>query len=349
MSLTHRLLGAAMMALAVITVACVVAIDDEELAQTPVASPVAVTPLPAPTPAEGPSPAVEVTEDLSACGDADIEARLEAPPEVESPPRFDPIPFVPDAQLEGRLRALLGDEIESYSVVVKNLADGSGVSIEADRPFYAASLFKVSVMYEVYHQRSLGLLSFGEEMLVTPYYVGFDLGTRVFPVCSTVTIEQAVSAMMSVSDNTSAVMLQDRVGSRHINEAMAALGLSTTRLLEDDLPTNAGDMALLMEMIALGEAVDTTASMEMAGLLASEEIDNGLAAGVPEGTLVAHKTGNWLDATHDVGIVYSPATTYVIAVLSDKGFEDHANILITELSRAVWEYYNGPLQEGEGE
>jgi hypothetical protein len=38
-----------------------------------------------------------------------------------------------------------------------------------------------------------------------------------------------------------------------------------------------------------------------------------------------------------------------MAVLSDKGFEEHANLLITELSRTVWEYYNGPLGEGEGQ
>ena len=340
MSLRYGLLAATLLVLAAaVTAACPIAIEEEELAGTPTASPVVGTPLPPPVPADAPSP---LPDEFAECGDVDLEARLEAPPAVESPQRFEPIPFRRDADLEGRLRSALGMDLASFSVVVKNLADGSGAAINPDRSFYAASLFKVAVMYEAFHQRSLGLLSFDEGMLVTPYYASFDLGTRVFPVCSSVSIEQALAAMMSVSDNTSAVMLQDRLGSRHINAAMAGLGLPTTRLLEDDLPTTAGDMALLMEMIALGEAVDADASQEMAGLLASEQVDNGLRAGVPEGTLVAHKTGNWLNATHDVGIVYSPAATYVVAVLSDKGFEDRATIPITELSRLVWEYYNGP-------
>jgi beta-lactamase class A len=99
-------------------------------------------------------------------------------------------------------------------------------------------------------------------------------------------------------------------------------------------------------MIARGEAVDAGASQEMVNLLASEEIDNGLRAGVPEGTLVAHKTGNWSNATHDAGIVYSPAATYVIAVLSEKAYETE---LTAEVSRVAWEYYNGAIGGEEGQ
>jgi beta-lactamase class A len=349
MSLKHGVLLVSLLGLAFVTVACPMAIDEEELAQTPVASPspgaAIVTPSPI-APVETASPVAEATED---CGGVNPEDRIPTPPAVDPPEAFAPIPFVADIELEALLREILGQDIDSYSVVVKNLADGSGVMINADQEYYAASLFKVAVMYEAFHERSLGLLSFDEELMVAPYYATFDLGTHVFPTCSTATVEQLLAAMMSVSDNTSAVMLQDKVGSRHINEAMEALGLKTTRILEDKLPATAADMALLMEMIAMDEAVDPQASQEMAGLLASERVDNGLRAGVPQDTLVAHKTGNWVNATHDVGIVYSPAATYVVAVLSDKGFGDHADKVITQLSRTVWEYYNGALGEGEGE
>ncbi len=359
MSLRHGLAAFALLVLATVTVACPMAIDEEELTETPQASPVADSVAGTPSaPAEAPSPPPDA---LAECGSStpearlpDGQARIEAPADVATPEPFVPMRFTRDAELESRLRDALGADVASYSIVVKNLADGSGASVNPDRQFYAASLFKVAVMYEAFHQRSLGLLSFDEELLETPYYAGFDLGTHAFPVCSTATVGQLLAAMMSVSDNASAVMLQDKLGSRHINEAMEALGLPTTRLLENDLPTTASDMARLMEMIASGKAVDADASQAMVDLLASEEVDNGLRAGVPEGTLVAHKTGNWLNATHDVGIVYSPPSagsgepgvTYVMAVLSDKGFGDDADVLITELSRLVWEHYNGADNDG---
>jgi beta-lactamase class A len=354
MTVARRL--AAALALALLLAGCGIAIEEEATPEpgqgvevvrptpgTPAASVQPATPSSSetptcyqPTPQE---PAVEGTP-------VEPSERITSPGPVATPSSYEPLPLQEDAALEARLRDVLGDEVDSYGVVVKSLDDGRGALINPDKVFYAASLFKVAVMYEVFHQRSLGLLSFDERLLVTPYYAGFELGTLPVEVCQTLSVGEALAYMMSISDNTSAVLLQDRVGSANINRSLEALGLTTTRLLPDDLPTTAADMALLMEMIARGQAVDAAASQEMVNLLASEEIDNGLRAGVPEGTLVAHKTGNWSNATHDVGIVYSPAATYVIAILSEKAYETK---LTTEVSRAVWEYYNGATDGEEGE
>jgi beta-lactamase class A len=257
---------------------------------------------------------------------------------VEPPPPYEPLPLEPDETLERLLREQLGDEVDSYGVVVKEIDDGSGAAVNADKVFNAASLFKVAVMYEAFQQRAAGILSFDWELVVTPYYDSFGLGPRLTAVCQSLTVGEALVAMMAVSDNAAAVMLQDLVGSRHINASMAALGLTDTRLLEDGLPTTAQDMALLIEMIARGQAVDRAASQEMVDLMSLESLNDRLPALLPEGTLVAHKTANWSDATHDAGIVYSPKAVYVIVVLSEKEYEAKP---IAELSRVVYEYYNG--------
>ena len=52
-----------------------------------------------------------------------------------------------DPALERVVRTALGERIEHYSVVVKELEQGTGVAVNADRTFYAASLFKLAVMY----------------------------------------------------------------------------------------------------------------------------------------------------------------------------------------------------------
>jgi len=344
------------LALALLLAACGIAIEEEATPEpgqsvvvvrptpgTPAATGERVTPSSTgtptcyqPTPQE---PAIEGTP-------VEPSERITSPGAVPTPSPYEPLPLQEDAALEARLREVLGDDAEAYGVVVKSLDDGRGAVINPDKVFYAASLFKVAVMYEAFHQRALGLLSFDERLLVTPYYAGFDLGTLPVEVCQTLSVGEALGYMMSISDNVSAVLLQDRVGAGNINRSLAALGLTATRLLSDDLPTTAADMALLMEMIAQGKAVDAGASQEMVNLLASEELDNGLRAGVPEGTLVAHKTGNWTNATHDAGIVYSPGAAYVIAVLSEKAYETR---LTTEVSRVVWEYYNGATDGEEGE
>lgn len=275
--------------------------------------------------------------------DATPPFRLTPPAGVETPDAIEPLPFVSDGALEQLLRDQLGDQVDSYAVVVKNMADGSGATINADKVFNAASLFKISVMYQAYYERAAGLLSFDEQLVITPYYESFGLGPRLTSLCQSLTVREALQAMMAISDNAAAVLLQDLVGSWQVNQSLAALGLRDTRLLADGLPATAQDMALLVEAIARGQAVDREASQEMIDLMSTESLNDRLPALLPEGTHVAHKTANWSDATHDVGIVYSPAATYVIAVLSDKEYEPKP---IAELSKLVYEYYNGPGSAG---
>ena len=280
---------------------------------------------------------------LAPAEDAQPPFRITPAATVEPPAPYEPLPFERDEALEELLREQLGDEVDHYGVVVKNIADGSGAAVNPDKLFNAASLFKVAVMYEVFHQQAAGLISLNSELVVTPYYESFGLGPRLTALCQSLTVGEALVAMMAVSDNAAAVLLQDLAGSRHVNASMAALGLTDTRLLEEGLPTTAQDMALLMEMIARGQAVDKAASQAMVDLMSLESLNDRLPALLPEGPKVAHKTANWSDATHDVGIVYSPQATYVIAVLSDKEYEAEP---IAELSRAVYEYYNGEGSAG---
>jgi beta-lactamase class A len=109
------------------------------------------------------------------------------------------------------------------------------------------------------------------------------------------------------------------------------------------MPTTAAETALLLEAIYEGAAVNDAASARMLELLKTESIDDRIPALLPPGTEVAHKTGNWEDATHDAGIVYAPQATYLIAVLTDYGYADGGAPPIAALSRAVYEYYNGGL------
>jgi beta-lactamase class A len=96
-------------------------------------------------------------------------------------------------------------------------------------------------------------------------------------------------------------------------------------------------MALFLEMVARRTAVSSKASEEMLDLMLAQQVSDRLPALLPPDTKVAHKTGDLPEVTHDVGIVYSPQATYVIAVLSDRGGEYEP---IALLSRAIYDYFN---------
>ncbi len=249
-----------------------------------------------------------------------------------------PIAIQPDAALEQQVRSLLGQQASGYGIVAMELKTGRGISINGETVFYSASIFKTWVMYEVFHQASLSLFSLEDELVITPYYDDFGLGPRATELCGQYSVMQLLEAAMSISDNSAAVLLQDLVGAPNINNSLAALGLTESRLTTEDLPITATDTALLLQIIGSGQAVDRTSSETMASLMRLETFDNGLEAGLPDRIEVAHKTGNWPGARHDVGIVFGPKSTYVVAILSDG--RDGSYEMIKALSTTLYEAFN---------
>jgi beta-lactamase class A len=245
----------------------------------------------------------------------------------------------PDEELEASLRAVLGTDVDGYGVVALDLKTGRRVAINPDQVFYSASLFKLWVMLEVFHQEQVSLLGFGDTYVMNPYYDSFGLGPRATRLCNSYSVQALLEAMMSVSDNAAAVLLQDLVGAANINALLEGLGLTYSRLTPEDLTITAGETAILLELIASGTAPNRDTSEAMASLMTAETFDNGLVAGINGSeALVAHKTGNWPNARHDAGIVFAPSTTYVLAVLSDNRGGSFGRI--GEISRAVYEAFN---------
>ena len=91
---------------------------------------------------------------------------------------------------------------------------------------------------------------------------------------------------------------------------------------------------------------------EMIAYLLNNRLPVLLTAGLPEGTPIAHKHG-WvtyngvINTIGNAGIVYSPGGDYVLSVFlyhPDQLIWEPAAQLIAELSRAVYNFYNLPIQ-----
>lgn len=246
-----------------------------------------------------------------------------------------------DPALEEVVRTVLDGRLDHYSVVVKEMDTGTGMSLSPDRVFYAASLFKLAVMYEAFRQAEAGRIQLSSELTVTGAALAEDLGTLdkvSLAVGDRYSIGRLVELMIVFSDNTASVLLRDALGRENIDQTLRDLGLRSTVIDSPDLPTTAGDMALLSEAIATGRGVGEAARREMRQMLTEQSVRGRIPAGIPAGVPVANKTGTWDDAGHDVAIVYAPSGTYLLTVLSDLTVRDD---LIADLSRRIYAYYAG--------
>jgi beta-lactamase class A len=252
-----------------------------------------------------------------------------------------PFPFAdraPNAELQNVIETALPNFGGEYSVVVYNLLDGRYAAFNESKVYYGASLFKASLMYEAFIQRDRGDLDFAMEVVLDGEYTAYDLNTLDFLGLAegdVITIEAAIRAMTIVSDTSTAVLMQDLIG-LDADQTLLALGITDTQFLNRDLPATADGMARLFAAIASGAGVSDASRLEMLNLMSQEHFGGGVVAAAPPGTAVAHKTGSFTNATHDVAVVWGPAGPYIIAIMTDASsvFDP-----VRDVAAAVWAYF----------
>ena len=93
----------------------------------------------------------------------------------------------------------------------------------------------------------------------------------------------------------------------------------------------------------------------MVTFLINNRLPSLLTAGIPEGIPIAHKHG-WvspngiINTIGDAGIIYSPGGNYILAIFlhhPEQLVWEPASLLVAELSRAVYNYYNLPEQASQ--
>jgi beta-lactamase class A len=245
-----------------------------------------------------------------------------------------------DVQVEpllvGQLDQALAGIEGTVSIAVKDLGSGRGAVLDGSREMQAASLFKLPVLYTVFEAG----VPLGESLLITEEARSYDLGTMELGVGETLTVAEALERMVTISDTTSALMLAGRVGSARITRDIAAVGMDTTHYSLERMTTSSLDMLDLLELIARGRAVSPAASADMLHLLLRQKVNDRLPRLLPDDVRVAHKTGNLPGIVNDVGILYGPNSTVVVAALvSDTSNEAAAAAAIARVGLIASSYF----------
>jgi beta-lactamase class A len=216
--------------------------------------------------------------------------------------------------------------------------------IQPDVPFHAASTMKVPVMIELYRQARAGMLRLDDRVPVvntfhsivdgSPYAldVSDDSDAAVYQQLGRdLSYRELCESMITVSSNFAANLIIDHLGARNIQRTTDALGAEGMRVLRGVEDTKAFERGLnnittaralltLLEAIAHGRAVDRRASDEMIAILERQKFHDRIPAGLPPGTVVAHKTGEITKIQHDAAIVYAPRP-FVLVILV-RGLDD---------------------------
>ena len=221
-------------------------------------------------------------------------------------------------------------------------------------------------MIELFRQAAAGRVRLDEPLPIvnqfrsivdgSPYTLstGDDSDAEVYKkVGQTMTLRELCEPMIVVSSNFATNLLIERLGADAVQKTVLDLGadgmvvrrgVEDTKAFEKGLnnSTTARALLVLLERIARAEAVDAASSGEMIGILLRQHFNDGIPAGLPPGTKVAHKTGSITKINHDAAIVLAPRP-FVLVVLV-RGIEDgkRSSALIASIARVLYEEAQAP-------
>ena len=267
------------------------------------------------------------------------------------------------AALRPRLEQRIAQFKGTAGVAVIDLATGETLSIRGEEQFPSASVIKLPILVELFHQLRRGPLKWSDPIIMLPSEQRPGSGVlQYLSAPHQLTVGEAATLMIILSDNSATNLIIDKVGIRKVNARMDSLGLKTTRLHAKVFlgsattidtaainkwgfgVTTPSDIAAILAHLYRGEIVSDSASKQMIGILKNNFSILGIPRYMPPDVSVAHKTGELNESRHDCGIVFSKQKDFVLCVMTkdnkDQSWrvDNEAEVLIADLARTTYEF-----------
>lgn len=266
--------------------------------------------------------------------------------------------------LEARLAPLIKAHEGQVAVSVRHLQTGEFYTYREHEPMPTASLIKFPVMIEAYRQAAEKKLALEEPVRLRQEdkVPGSGILTAHFSAGAQFALRDAVRLMIVFSDNTATNLVLDQIGLGSTAATMERLGFTHTKIHSKVFrretsvfpersrefglgSTTAAEMAQLFDLLHQGKLVSAAACEEMRGhLLACDDRDK-LAALLPPGTPLAHKSGSLDDVRNDAGILQTRGGPIAICVLTnhnqDKRWtpDNAGNRLCARIALEVYDHF----------
>ncbi len=234
-----------------------------------------------------------------------------------------------------------------YGIVIENFKTGEMVALKEHEMFDSGSLYKLWVMALAFDQIKKGTLQKDDVLFsdISELNKKFDLTEDEAELTEgsiEMTVSQILNQMIAISHNYAALLLLEKLTNSKIAQFVKEQGFLESSLGGSSGPpkTTAADVALFYKRLYNGEIVDRESSKEMLDLLKKQQLNDGLPKFLPEGTVIAHKTGDIGWFKHDAGITFTPKGDYIVVILSETNSPIGAQAKMAELSKAVFDYFN---------
>ena len=276
------------------------------------------------------------------------------------------------ADLQKELDTLATQHKGKVAFYAKDLKTGATVAIDPDVPVSTASVIKLPIMVEAFYEIKAGKHHLDERLKLTKgnQVEGSGVLTLLQPGLEP-TLQDAITLMITQSDNTATNMVIDDIGIPAVNDRIAAMGLKNTYLYKKVFmppqgptppdqkkfglgKTTAREMAQVLESIERCDLKDAALCKQMIGILKNQSVRTMIPRYLESvdttesDSAIGNKTGSLDDVRNDVGIVYTRHGPIIVSAFTydnaDHGWsvDNTAEILVAKMAKAVVDAWAPP-------
>ncbi len=255
-------------------------------------------------------------------------------------------------ELKTQLNALMAEyPIIKPSIYVWEYENGRYVDINGDKIYSAASIIKLPVLVRMFKSIEANQMTIYDEMTLTDYYKSPGSGNLQYAQTGRkYTLDELAKTMIQDSDNTSTNMIMAKMGGMDdVNIGLRDWGISKTYVrtwlpdLKGTNKTTAVDIAKILYNLDNPGFLNINSREYIIDYLSHVKNNRLIAAGLGEGALFVHKTGDIGTMLGDAGIVYAQnGKKYIVVILAQRPYNaPQGKDFIVKASSLIYKYIVG--------
>ena len=230
--------------------------------------------------------------------------------------------------LKSQIQALMREyPMVKPSIYVWEYENGKYLDINGDKLYSAASIIKLPVLVRLFKSIEAQQMTIYDDMILTDYYQSSGSGNLQYAQTGVkYSLDQLAKTMIQDSDNTSTNMIMAKLGGMDdINIGLRDWGISSTYVrtwlpdLKGTNKTTAKDIAKILYNLDNPGFLNINSREYIIDYMSHVKNNRLIAAGLGDGALFIHKTGDIGTMLGDAGIVYAQnGKKYIVVILANR-------------------------------
>jgi beta-lactamase class A len=239
--------------------------------------------------------------------------------------------------------------LNNASVYLRDFKKGNWMSFQGKVPFHPGSLVKVPILisYLKFEEHRPGILNAPVTFEAGQYIPSQSYNSKQIEVGKTYTIRELLEYMIKYSDNNATFLLKKNLDVAQFKKTYDNVGLPVPNIMDVNYSLSAEDFSVFLKVLFNAGYLSIANSEYAIKLLTECDFKEGFLKGLPVGTPVAHKFGEWGDGgvqheLHESGIIYLDGEAYILTVMtSGKNIQDLSKT-IQEITQVFYQEIDDP-------